>query len=237
MPSFGVISEGPTDFAVLKNVLHGFFKTDEGAPVVVAVQPKTSSDPGGWTLVMRALRQGDVRQALQFHDFVVVQIDTDVCEEKGFDVPRAREGRTLKVEELASDVRARLLVEMGSPDEAVTARMIFAIAVDELECWLLPLLFDRSEKTRSEKTTGCLKTANDKLASEKRPQLSAHDGSKKNPRAYEAASSDFRKKKDLVAAAGRNESLRLFVRELGAHASEPSNELTNGASGSIDGGE
>jgi ribosomal protein L18 len=213
MPSFGVIGEGPTDFVVLKNILEGFFKGHEGDTVVNPVQPKASTDPGGWTLVMRALREQEVRKALQFNDWVVVQVDTEVCEEVGFDVARSVDGKPRSVEELVNAVRSRLLTEMGGDEEAA-ARTIFAVAVNELECWLLPLLFDRSEASSSAKIAGCLKAANDKLAARREPRLSQSDGTKKDPRAYKQASAAFRKRKALNEAGERNESLGLFVAEL-----------------------
>jgi hypothetical protein len=215
MPSFGVISEGPTDFVVLKNLLEGFFRGYEGGTIVNAIQPKASTDPGGWTLVMRALREQEVRKALQFNDWVVVQIDTDVCEEVGFDVARVTDGNALQVVDLVEAVRARLLREMG-PDDDAAARTIVAVAVHELECWILPLLFDRSEAASSAKLTGCLKAANDKLVASKAPRLSRADGTGKDPRAYKQATAEFRKRKVLVDAGTRNESLGLFVAQLEA---------------------
>ena len=84
----------------------GYFGAEE-EPVVNHVQPPRDARPkgsgpapGGWTLVLRSLRAGDHRKALQLNDYVVVHIDTDVCEEPGYDVSRrAADGRSLGPQE------------------------------------------------------------------------------------------------------------------------------------------
>jgi hypothetical protein len=105
MPTFGIIAEGLTDQYVIENILRGFFGGSGDDLVVNYVRPpldatgraegagKTGDKPpAGWTLVFKALRDGEHKKALQFNDHVIVQIDTDVCEEKGFDVPRRENG-------------------------------------------------------------------------------------------------------------------------------------------------
>jgi hypothetical protein len=226
VPSFAIIAEGVTDQAVLENVVLGFFGDEDDEPVVRHVQPprevtpKGVPAPGGWTLVLRSLRQGDHRKALQLNDYVIVHIDTDVCEEPGYGVSRrAADGRALGPEELVEQVRRRLLTEMGAAfyDEH-GARIIFAIAVDAIECWLLPLLYD-GEPAKKAKVTGCLDAADWKLRRQKRPPLSTAD-SKSLP-SYEAASRPYLKRRTLMDHRGENVSLDLFVRNLEALSATP----------------
>ena len=219
MLKVGLIAEGPTDLAVLENILEGFIADD---PVINFVQPKLRTDPGGWTLVFRALRDGEARKALQFNDVVVIQIDTDVCEDVGFDVQRRAGGNELSVAELVERVRERLVREMGSTAQGLEGKLFFAVAVDGIECWLLPLLFE-NEPTKAAKVTGCLAAANKKLDQLGRRRLCRADGTAKDVRAYEEASKDFRKQKALRGAAANTPSLGLFLENLaGLPANEPS---------------
>jgi hypothetical protein len=221
VPSFAIIAEGVTDQAVLENVLCGYFGAEE-EPVVNYVQPPREATPkgqgpppGGWTLVFRSLRNGDHRKALQHNDYVVVHIDTDVSEDPGFDVShRAADGRPLLPEELIEQVKIKLVAAMDPEFYAKhAARVVFAVAVDSIECWLLPLLYD-GEPTKKAKTTGCLDAADRKLERQNRPKLSKAGG--KVLASYEKASRDYAKRRKLMEHRGENPSLDVFVKNLEA---------------------
>jgi hypothetical protein len=222
VPSFAIIAEGVTDQAVLENILLGYFGDDEGEPVVNHVQPPRDAmakgsgpAPGGWTLVFRSLRQGDHRKALQWNDYVVIHIDTDRCTDPGFDVSdRASDGQPPDPETLIDQVRLRLVREMGHEFyEQHGARIVFAIAVDEIECWLLPLLYD-GEAAKKAKITGCLEAADWKLRRLKRPPLST--AGNKSLASYEKVSREYTKRRKLMEHRGENPSLDTFVRNLEA---------------------
>ena len=89
MVSFALITEGITDQAVIENILIGCFDD----PIVNPIQPlRDATDKqathGGWELVLEHLRSPGLNQALQFNDFVIVQLDTDVSEEHHYDLPK-----------------------------------------------------------------------------------------------------------------------------------------------------
>jgi len=92
-------------------------------------------------------------------------------------------------------------------------RIVFAIAVDSIECWLLPLLYD-GEAAKKAKITGCLEAANWKLRRLNRPPLSTADS--KNLASYERASRDYAKHRKLMGHRGENPSLDVFVENLAA---------------------
>ncbi|WP_143393884.1 hypothetical protein [Fimbriiglobus ruber] len=200
---------------VIENILVGYFQGQE-EPSITFVQPPpasvaTPSPPGGWTRVFDSLKRGDCQQVLQFNDFVVIQIDTDVQEEPGFDVPRREGGSELSLPDRVARVIARLKRDVEP--EFCTAhehRILFAIAVDSIECWLLPLLYVNN---KAQKTTGCLDAANDTLRKKKMDGLSSAEGTK-FPRAYERASREYTKQKSLTKHRSRNPSLELFVKQL-----------------------
>jgi hypothetical protein len=235
MSSFAIIAEGVTDQVVLENILYGYFhaEAEEDEPVVTHVQPPRDATskgrvpaPGGWTLVFRSLRAGDHRKALQLNDYVIVHIDTDVSEEPGYDVShRASDGRPLRPEELIEQVTKKLISAMDPEFCARNAgRIVFAIAVDSIECWLLPLLYD-GEAAKKAKITGCLDAADWKLRRLNRPPLSMAGA--KSLSSYEKTSRDYAKHRKLMEHRGENPSLDVFVKNLEALGSEPARDVGN----------
>ncbi|MFS8066703.1 MAG: hypothetical protein ACMG6S_10060 [Byssovorax sp.] len=93
MATFAIIAEGITDQRVIDSILLGCLGEEDDEPVVTYEQPpldrtglsvkSPKPEPGGWTLVLQYLRDGKHLDALQFNDYLVVHIDTDVCEEPG----------------------------------------------------------------------------------------------------------------------------------------------------------
>jgi hypothetical protein len=209
---FGVIAEGPTDQTVIENILLGFFEDQEDEPAIQYIQPPRplTETPAGWGHVFKSLERKDYEGALQYNDYLVIHIDTDVQEEPGFDVPRREKGKNLSVPDRVDRVIARLKKNIDTGFFLANAhRILFAIAVDTIECWLLPLLHrDR----KAAKTSGCLESANQALRKADRDALSAGDN--KFIRAYEKASSDYRKRRTLIALHDKNPSLELFIRQL-----------------------
>lgn len=211
MPNFGIIAEGPTDQVIIDNILSGYFGDHDQEPVVNPIQPPIplGANPGGWDQVFKCLQRKDHELALQFNDFIIIHIDTDVQEESGFDVPRRIDNRELSVLERIDKVIQRLKREMDAHFfEANGDKIIFAIAVDSIECWLLPLYHPENP----EKIPNCIDTVNKSLRKANKNALSA--GKTKYVRAYEDASSPYRKRKILVSSVVKNTSFNRFFESL-----------------------
>jgi hypothetical protein len=227
VPSFGIIAEGITDQHVIENILHGVFEGTEDEVIVRYVQPpldETGSSgqpaPGGWGLVLRALERGQHQEALQFNDYIVVQIDTDASQQKGYGVAHFQGGKQLSPEELVARVVDKLTALMGEAAPEHQHKVLFAIAVDGIECWLLPLFYPDK---RAAKVTGCLKAVNEALKRRRRQPLSTEEKKgrdrvveRKSPSAYEEASLEYTERARLMAVYDKNPSLRLFVEQVEA---------------------
>ena len=221
MPTIGVIAEGPTDQTVIENILLGYFEESDDDTDIRFVQPSRplGEDPGGWGLVFKSLERKDHEGALQFSDFLVIHIDTDVQEEGGFDVPRRENGVELELPDRIDRVIARLKQAMTEDFLATNGhRVVFAIAVDSIECWLLP----HCDSQKAGKITGCLEAVNNALRKLNQDALS--NGNRKFIAAYESASSHFRKRKRLLAVHDKNPSLKIFVDALNAAVPKPAVE-------------
>jgi hypothetical protein len=93
--------------------------------------------------------------------------------------------------------------------QANADRILFAIAVDTIECWLLPLLY---KDKKAKKITGCLGSANQALRKANREALSAKEN--KYILAYDKASSDYWKRRTVIDIHDKNPSLELFDKQL-----------------------
>ncbi|MCW3054948.1 MAG: hypothetical protein JWN14_4118, partial [Chthonomonadales bacterium] len=136
MKSLGLISEGITDQVVILNILYGYFNTDEVeltylTPVRDETDQSRIKDGSGWYSVIEYVRSSKFTGAFQFLDYVIIQIDTDVCEEPHYEVSRRSDGKDLSPLELLEKVREKFREWIGGEIfEARKDRILFAIAVD-----------------------------------------------------------------------------------------------------------
>lgn len=216
MDDFALVTEGVTDHAILKNILFGYFK-EQRTPIINRDHPDPNSElhHGGWTLVFRYLREKKYRQALQHNRFVVVQIDTDVAEEIGFDVPKQNEDGPLPIGKLIENVINRLKQEIGEEDWSIYGEsFIFAIGVEQLECWVLPLWFSDAKAAQVANCTDRLggnPQLRDSLTRKGLPWIRAEE---KDSFSYAFASQEYKKRRSLHADGVKNPSLKIFLDDL-----------------------
>ncbi|MEQ1862175.1 MAG: hypothetical protein ABMA13_19840 [Chthoniobacteraceae bacterium] len=220
MGDFALVTEGVTDHMVLKNVLIGFYK-EQRDPVITFEfpDPQAATHTGGWTLVLQYLREKKFREAFQLNQYVIVQVDTDVAEDPGFDVPKQNADGPLSIEEFIAKVVERLMQEIGAEDCATYGdRFIFAIGVEQIECWVLPLWY---ADAKGEQIANC--TSRLGGSAQLRNELNTKNfkwikPGQKEQRSYDVASREYRKRATLLAEGPRNPSLRVFLEELDRRA-------------------
>lgn len=211
-PQFGIVAEGPTDFLVLQYILAGYFDDRDIDPN--PLQPLrdatgTFEDKGGWAQVLEYCRSEQFRGAFERNEQVIIQIDTDVSEAyPSYGVPhRAADGRALTPAELVDAVTLRLVQEIGPAFyEAHRDRILFAVCVHSLECWLLPRYW---QDGRRERTENCLKSLNERLVVQEGFTIHA-----KEERYYRKIAKPYAKPRELRAHWEHNPSLRLFIASL-----------------------
>lgn len=214
MANFGLITEGITDQIVIENILSGFF--DDPDIVINPIQPLRDEtdrtrtvNSGGWTLVFEHCKSDKFQEAFSFNDYIIVQIDTDTCDDIGYDISKNEvgTGREYTPEELIEKVCQKLQGLIGTDFyNNFSERIIFAVAVHTTECWLLPLYYDDVNKSRFK---GCLDRLNQALTKKIGITISA-----KNPDYYESISRKYLKRKTLMSKYADNPSLKVFVEEL-----------------------
>ncbi|MDL5596454.1 hypothetical protein QS468_27310 [Bacillus subtilis] len=215
MMSFALVTEGDTDQAVLEEIIQTIYLEKTGDEVEIrVVQPlydettmSRSEVFGGWEMLLDFCSNSErILEALSTNDYLVIQIDTDICEHERIKIPLTSNSAPKSSMQLIDEMRAFL--ESSIPLEVYNTyreNIIFAIAVHSTECWLLPLHANR-EGDKSQ-IVNCENRLYRALATQSRKYI-------KDARNYSEYAKGFRKIKNINMAKTHNESLRLFVDSL-----------------------
>ena len=207
MTSFGLIAEGLTDQIVIEDILAGYFNS--AYIEVTPLQPKRDkSKTGGWTLVFDYCRSKKFQEAFQFIDYIIIQIDTDVSEDYG--VAKQDENGEFTPQQLIAKVIEKFRNAIGDDFYSkYQQKIIFAISVHSIECWLLPLYY--TDKKKQAKVKNCLDTLNRELQKKHKFTI---DANAKNPEYYRVISEQYSKPKVLMKHYAENPSLKKFIEEI-----------------------
>lgn len=211
MKTFGLITEGVTDQAIISNILFGFFKNKDLLisplqPIFDETDKSRQYNLGGWGNMINYLRSDQFKQSFQYCDYQIIQIDTDICEDYG--ISKNEDGRPLSVNELIIKVEEYLISVIGQFYENISERVIFAISVHMIECWLLTLYYVDDKRL---KIAGCLNTLNQVLA---RKIDYTIDPDNKDYKFYKEISKPYAKNKIISKHFVHNPSLLIFWNKL-----------------------
>lgn len=216
MPTFGLITEGVTDQHIIRAVLDGFFDPEEVdirhfLPIVDNTYKHQVQNFSNWELVLVYCASPQFVEAFSFVEYIVVQIDTDQCDDPRFGVQKHEQGKLLPPDEIVQRVAAKLQERIGDAVwNKFQERIIFAVAVDTIECWLLPLYAAGKEKT---KTLNCLGSLNRSL---QKKNFFPINPQAKEPRRYADLARPYSKRRELMKYYNENPSLAVFVERLQA---------------------
>ncbi len=215
MLKFAIASEGKTDQIVIENILCGFYKDrnlkseiERVYPLDKTQQRRVEDEFTNWELLLEHISTKRFRKDVVNNKYMIVQIDTDVSEHENFWVSKVN----LSTEQLIEKVIERLIAKIDSKKEFYQnykERIIFAISVHSLECWLLPIY----ESNKKDKTINCedkLKYAVSNSSSKKIQKLKTD----KNNDNYHDLSKILIKPKELIKIASKNISFQIFINKL-----------------------
>lgn len=158
MTSFALVTEGITDQITLETILYEYYEIDldinSVQPLRDATDEGRQTTHGGWEKVLEYCSLDVFENILQFNDFVIVHIDTDCGEHANYGIPLTEGGQDRDALQIIKDVIEALISKIGSETYIeYKDRIIFAIAVHTIECWLLPLYI--KSKTGASRTKNC----------------------------------------------------------------------------------
>ena len=202
--SFGLVTEGRTDQAVIRAILAGYFGDDNIR--VTSLNPGDKNKLGGWGQVFQYCNSPDFQEAFESKDYVIIHIDTDISPQ--YKIAQIdQDGNYLSPNQLIENVKNKFK-SLLDPEfyQRYGERIIFAIAVHSIECWLLPLYCEDAEKSEIDNCSARLeKTIIEKLILTRFVKKS---------KCYQRIALPYATKETLLENYSLNPSFKIFIEDL-----------------------
>lgn len=170
MINIALICEGVSEINIMTRIISKYLDEE---PIINPIEPdtkfenghlvQTENGYGGWMQVLNHCNDEKLTNILEFNDYIVIQIDSDASIQAGYDVnPLNTDGSHKEDSVLYDDILKRLKMNLSAEFlEKYVGKLLFAICINEIECWLLPLYHTDHNRC---KTQNCIYTLNRALA-------------------------------------------------------------------------
>jgi len=220
-----IIAEGKTDVIIIKNILKGKLSIDTSE--IKSLLPEDTSDNtdlqdhninknkfSNWELVkeeccLKEKIRPFLNSPILDERIVIIQIDTDQIEHKNFGLTKPKKDKN-NLEEY-SETLVNLVKDKMKEwlENEFIENIRFAIAVEEIEAWVLTIYKNYLQNT---KDTSCYENSKEKLKllEAKLNKLSFNNEKEK----YKKLTKDFTKSKKLKECIKHNKSLEIFYNSI-----------------------
>lgn len=222
----GIIAEGKGDCAILRNILWSIledeprflrpeFELDEtDLNEQEGYQSMNPAAFSSWTLVKKDCVEKVRLQSFLVDDnifeeerAIILQLDTAECELAGYDVVRPDK----KQDSYCDDLRIAVIKQINTWLEGnYTSQLYYAICIEEMEAWLLPLYENKDSSTSADPKKRFNRIIHQKVSTDKKFKKKV-DQCRTEFETMDCYSSLFKKKKNLTKALKFNASLKAFV--------------------------
>lgn len=157
--NFNIIAEGNTDFRVLRIVIESILEDAVVNVLVPTVDAYSHTTIGtaGWENVVNYLGSNLLKDALENCDYLVIQIDTDECEHVNYNAASITQADQ-DISSFYEVIKNKIIEWINRFDsntyEIYKSKIIFAICIHSLECWLLALYVKQNELPRKRILSG-----------------------------------------------------------------------------------
>jgi len=142
----GLITEGPTDIAMLENILSSYIDIDDEhsclplQPVLDATSLAQMSG-GGWTNVINYLNSDDFAQAILNFDLIIIQLDSDISDNTPINVTHYdSDGVKKDVDQLCNELQNKLELLIHVDNQEIYSmnanKCVWCLSVSSIECWI-----------------------------------------------------------------------------------------------------
>ncbi|TDE09980.1 phage tail protein [Dyadobacter psychrotolerans] len=192
MNQFGLIGEGITDQIVIENLLIASFSDPDILvtylqPLRDATNDSMALSAGNWHKVLEYCGSENFKDSFQSLDYIIIQIDSDVflsgeVQEKYRNIINSSDSCEVIVDKMKGIIIGAIGEDFYN---GVIERIIFAICVHSIECWLLPIYYP-TQNAIARKITGCREKLNQIL-----PQKEGFYIHEKKPKYYRDISKKY----------------------------------------------
>ncbi|MFK7982141.1 MAG: hypothetical protein AB8G86_19330 [Saprospiraceae bacterium] len=234
---FGIIAEGRSDCAVIKNILRGLdlIEMDDDVQFLrprfnidamdIAKREIPTENFSNWTLVKKDCEEGlklreffDLENPFGEDRAIIIQIDTAECEDVGYDVVKPNKKEATYCDDLRAEVIAKIQSWINKPE--IADQLFFAVCIEETEAWVHALYESKNTANFPDPKRAFDKYRSKKSQTDKKFQKSEQKLVNKNTfEKFNFYSKDFQKRKKLNASLKNNKSLADFVADLSKLAS------------------
>ena len=216
MKKIALITEGVTDQFIIKPIIENYFKDEEFVfrPIPDVDETDKQAGYGGWINVVNYCKsENDLVEMLNYNDFIVIQIDADISEEKRFGVPHSENGKQIESEKLHDDIIKK--IQSFIPVEIIKKypdRFLFAIGIYSIECWLIAIVDPRHKNSIIQ---NCLSRLNNSLRKKNINPINPKDKNNFNSqKTYKQLASQFKNRKHIDKHAVKNIGFEYFVKQI-----------------------
>ncbi len=205
----GVVCEGISDYKIIRHIVSRYLRDYD--VYTIPLKPKMTLQGkqdgfGTWQGVLGYISGKDqliVEAVKEGCDFIIIQIDTDVCEEYGVakdltNIPLFHQAVIQKLNDtLHSGINRNVIV--------------YAICINEIECWLIP--FVSTVQTECSNSNQCINIVNRYI----KTTGTIDRDNKNSPQAqilYDKILGQKKKAKDILAASNFNYGFSYFISQL-----------------------
>lgn len=208
--NIALITEGASELCIIKHIVSRYVGTNI---CLNAIQPEMNGSIqvgcGGWNEVLKSCeKEENIKNALVENDYVIIQIDTDMSGISPYSVNSYEGGSYCGHEELWKRVKERIIASI--PGEVDMKKMIFAICINEIECWLLPIFYNDKKRC---KTTNCVNLLNQELY-KKKIHVITDKNDYKAQSTYSIILKEINKSKDIANCAQYNYGFKMLIEQL-----------------------
>jgi hypothetical protein len=209
-----LITEGVSEYTIIEHIMFGYIGDDN--LIINQIQPKVVNQrqvtAGGWAEVIAYCQRPEIHDILIENDFLIVQIDSDQSQTPPFSVNHIdNQSEQKEPDQLLRDIIERLQsLFIHEIYQKFQSRIIFAICIHTIECWLLPVVLNDHHRSS---TTNCMNRLNRELARRNMNGIPPK-GDHMRIRRLEEVLHLLRKKRDIMNAAQFNPGFRFFIESI-----------------------
>ncbi len=214
---FALITEGISENKIIEHIIYKYFKGYD--PEINQIQPpkymNKQSGIGGFQEVLKYCNESEkIKSALVENEYLIIQIDTDKAPEHPLNVDFLNSDNIKKEPQILYGEVVESLGKILKPEimEQFRERILFAICINTIECWLLPVYYTNHHKSD---TTSCLSSLNKALKKDNKPTISTTEKNNNNSRlAYDEILKNLRSRKDIDQSSKYNAGFQKFIESL-----------------------